>query len=489
VTVATPTPAAAPQTAPTALEKRRVLIAEDNEQVRKHLARLLQPEPDVAIDTTGNGKEALERLSASRPGYSIFLTDLKMPGMDGLELIEAVRQRNLPVTVIVMTGFGTVDDAVQAMQLGAYDFLTKPVDDEHLRLVVRRALRERALQDEVLRLRERIHETYDFHDVISQDPRMHGIFELISNVAHTTATVLIQGETGTGKEVVAKALHEASTAASGRTGPFVAVNCAALPETLLESELFGHEKGAFTGAVAQRRGRFEMAHGGTLFLDELGEIPLSIQAKLLRVLQERSIERVGGGQSIEVDLRLVAATNKPLARMVKQGKFREDLYYRVNVVRIDLPPLRQRADDVPLLAAHFAERLAPPGAPPKKIAPRALEVLRSYRWPGNIRQLANVIERACVVARGDTIEPEHLPPELTAPRKPKQLFQVDLNRPLPEQLRDMSAELERQYITKALEKVGGNVSRCAELCGLSRRSLTAKLGEYGIDRKEFKREE
>ncbi|HYT90332.1 MAG TPA: sigma-54 dependent transcriptional regulator, partial [Gemmataceae bacterium] len=385
------------------------------------------------------------------------------------------------------TGHGSIDQAVQAMRLGAYDFFTKPIDPDHLRLVVQRALRERSLQDEVLYLREQMHNRYAFRDVISKNPRMHAIFELIANVAHTTTTVLVEGATGTGKEMVAQAIHQAS--AHTRTGPFVAVNCAALPETLLESELFGHEKGAFTGALAQRQGRFELANGGTLFLDELGEVPPAIQAKLLRVLQERRFERIGGSKSIEVDLRLIAASNKSLVRLVKQGKFREDLFYRVNVVRIELPPLRQRPEDVPLLAAHFTAKYARPGEAPKTISPQAMEILLNYPWPGNIRELANVIERACVVARHDVIELEHLPPELTAPRTPRTPFKVDLATPLPELTRGTVAVLERQYIAKALEKAGGNVSRCARICGLSRRSLTAKIAEYKIERKGHPAEE
>jgi DNA-binding NtrC family response regulator len=473
---------------PAAAEQpRRVLIAEDNDQARQNMRALLQAEDGLQVDTAGDGREALKILTDDKHSYSIFLTDLKMPGLDGMQLIKEIRKLSLPVTVIVMTGHGSIPDAVQAVRLGAYDFLPKPIDVDYLRLVLQRALRERSLQDEVLALREQMQDRYSFRNIISKSPRMHAIFELISNVAHTTTTVLIEGETGTGKEMVAQAIH--STSASGRDGSFVPVNCAALPETLLESELFGHEKGSFTGAITQRQGRFELANGGTLFLDEVGEIPPSIQAKLLRVLQERRFERVGGTKSIDVDLRLIAATNKPLARMVKKGKFREDLYYRVNVVRIELPPLRQRPEDIPLLAAHFAGKYARPGEAPRTFSPSAMEVLLNYDWPGNIRELANVVERACVVTRTDSIEPQHLSPELSQPRKPRAPFRVDLSRPLPDLLRETNVALEKQYIEKALEKTGGNVSRCAEICGLSRRSLTAKIAEYGIERKGYRREE
>ena len=324
---------------------------------------------------------------------------------------------------------------------------------------------------------------YSFHNILSKNPQMHAIFELIGNVAPTNSTVLIEGETGTGKEVVARAIHAASHT---RSGPMVAVNCAALPETLLESELFGHEKGAFTSAVGQRRGRFELANGGTIFLDEVGDVPAPMQAKLLRVLQERRFERVGGTESIEVDVRVIAATNRSLMRLVKQGTFREDLYYRFDVVKIDLPPLRERPEDIPLLATHFAEKYAKPGEAPKPIAPDAMELLLSYRWPGNIRELENAIERAMVTAQDRLIRLENLPSEIVAGPAPKLPFHIDLSRPLPELLRNSVAAIEKQYIRKALKKTRGNVGRCAKICGLSRRSMTNKIAEYQIDKAVFK---
>ena len=302
------------------------------------------------------------RRVAKRP-YSVIVTDLKMPRVDGLQLLEEVQKRRLPADVIITTGFGTIEQTVQAMRMGAVDFLTKPVNLEHLRLVIQRALRERALQDEVTALREKLHEQFRFHTILSKNPRMHEVFELIGHVAQTISTVLIFGETGTGKELVARAVHEASPR---RGNPFVPVNCAALPESLLESELFGHEKGAFTSAVGQRKGRFELAHGGTIFLDEIGEVPLPMQAKLLRVLQERRFERVGGSQTVEVNVRVIAATNRDLLKLCKEGKFREDLYYRLNVVKIDLPPLHERPEDIPLLATHFAQRFSRAARRPRR---------------------------------------------------------------------------------------------------------------------------
>jgi DNA-binding NtrC family response regulator len=407
-----------------------------------------------------------------------------MPLLDGMDLIREVHGRGLPVTVIVTTAHGSADEAVRAIRLGAYEFLTKPIDVEALQLIVRRALQERRLQDEVARLREELRDRHSFHNVLSKSPQMHAIFELIDNVACTTTTVLIEGETGTGKEQIARAIHEAS--AGLRKGPFVAINCAALPEALLESELFGHEKGSFTGAVGQRRGRFEMADGGTLFLDEVGDIPAPMQAKLLRVLQERRFERVGGAESLEVDVRVISATNRPLQRLVRQGKFREDLFYRFNVIKIDLPPLRERLEDVPLLAGHFARKYAG-DKPPRQFAPEAMQALLGYRWPGNVRELENAVERACVVSRDGVIRPDDLPAEVNgggAAARPS--FPIDLSRPLPEVLREAVSQIEMHYIRKALQKTRGHVSRCARVCGLSRRTVTAKIAEYKLDKGSFK---
>jgi DNA-binding NtrC family response regulator len=463
--------------------KRRILIVEDNETARKQMQVFLESDSDLVVDTAANGSDALKALT-ERP-YSVVVTDLKMPRVDGLQLLEEVQKQKLPADVIITTGFGTIDHAVQAIRLGAADFLTKPIKLEHLRLVVQRSLRERALQDEVVALREKLHAQFKFHDILSKSPRMHDVFELISHVAETISTVLIVGETGTGKELVARAVHEASPR---HAAPFVAVNCAALPESLLESELFGHEKGAFTSAVGQRKGRFELAHGGTIFLDEVGEIPLAMQAKLLRVLQERRFERVGGTSTIEVDVRVVAATNRDLLRLAKEGKFREDLYYRLNVVKIDLPPLHERPEDIALLAEHFVQKFSRPGAAPKQIAPEAMEALLHYRWPGNIRELENAMERACVTTRDDTVRPENLPAEILKPSRPRLQVPVDLSRPLTEQLTELTAAFEERYLRRALKKTRGHIGRTASLTGLSRRTITEKLALYQIEKTEFKAE-
>jgi DNA-binding NtrC family response regulator len=461
--------------------KRRVLIVEDNETARKQIQVFLESSAGLSVDTAANGSEALTALAER--SYSVVVTDLKMPRVDGLQLLEEVQKSRLPADVIITTGFGTIDHAVQAMRMGAADFLTKPINLEHLKLVVERSLRDRALQDEVVALREKLHEQFAFHSILSKSTRMHEVFELIGHVAETLSTVLVVGETGTGKELVARAVHEASPR---RGRPFVAINCAALPETLLESELFGHEKGAFTSAVALRKGRFELAHGGTILLDEIAEMPLAMQAKLLRVLQERRFERVGGSQTVEVDVRVIAATNRDLLRLAKEGKFREDLYYRLNVVKIDLPPLHERPEDVPLLAGHFVEKFGRPGAPPKVISPEAMEALIHYRWPGNIRELENAIERACVTTRDDFIRVENLPAEILRPGRPRYQLPVDLSRPLTEQLTELTCAFEERYLRRALKKSRGHIGRTAHLTGLSRRTITEKLAHYQIDKTEFK---
>jgi DNA-binding NtrC family response regulator len=473
-----------PETPAPPARKRRILIAEDSAVTRKQFQQSLEDSLGVVVDTFPDGSEALHALT-ERP-YSLVLTDLRMPRVSGMELIEEVQKRRLPVAVIVTTGYGSIDEAVQAMRLGATDFLTKPIDIDQLRRVVQRALHERALEEEVAALRDQLHDRFAFHSILSKSPKMHAVFELITHVAHTSTTVLIEGQTGTGKEMVARAIHEAS---AKRTGPFVAINCAAIPETLLESELFGHEKGAFTSAVSQRRGRFEMADGGTLFLDEVGDVPAAMQAKLLRVLQERRFERVGGTETVEVDVRVVAATNRRLPKLVKVGKFREDLYYRLNVVKIELPPLHERPEDIPVLAAHFAQKYALPGQPPKQIAPEAMEVLLRYSWPGNIRELENAIERACVTSRSEQILPENLPPDIISPPKARAAIPIDLSRPLTEQLPEVIADFEERYLRRALKKARGHVGRTVEITGLSRRSISDKISQYKIDKSQFKSDE
>ena len=478
-------PSAAPSV-PTSAPIQRVLVAEDLEDTRESLRELLQLSLKLVVDTATDGATALAMLR-ERP-YSLLITDLRMPKLGGMKLIETIQAEKIPVSVIVTTGHGSIKDAVEAMRSGAYDFLTKPPDPQHLCLLVQRALRERALQDEVAALRQELSDRHTFQNVLSRSPKMHDIFELVSQISDTNATVLIRGETGTGKEQVARAIHQASS--DSRTGQFVAVNCGALNENLLESELFGHEKGSFTGADRKRVGRFELASQGTLFLDEIGDVPMSMQIKLLRVLQERKIERVGGAEPIEVDVRVIAATHQDMEKLVKDGEFREDLYYRLNVVRIDIPPLRERPEDIPMLAGHFCEKFARPGQKPPAISAEALDVLMKCAWPGNVRQLENALERACITARDGAIRMKDLPPDVgRRPDGQKHPFQVDLARALPEQVAELVAAFEKRYLLRALRKTHGHVGKCATITGLSRRSITEKIAQYAIDKAEFKAEE
>ncbi|MFL5331100.1 MAG: sigma-54-dependent transcriptional regulator [Gemmataceae bacterium] len=467
---------------PVPTSTQRVLVVEDMEDARNSLQQLLSMTLKLEVDTAEDGASGLKKL-LERP-YSVAITDLRMPKLSGMALIQEVQKRKIPVTIIVTTGHGSISEAVQAMRAGAYEFLTKPTDPQHLCLLVERALRERALQDEVAALRHKLGEQFSFQNVLSKSEQMLKVFDLISQIADTNSTVLIVGETGTGKEMIARAIHEASP--TRRTGPMVAVNCAALPETLLESELFGHEKGSFTGAAGMRKGRFEQANKGTLFLDEIGDVPMSMQVKLLRVLQERQIERVGSTESIEIDVRVVAATNRPLEKLVADGSFREDLFYRINVIRLDLPPLRERPEDIPLLAAHFARKYARANQPPPDIEPDAMEILLNCPWPGNVRQLENAVERACVTARNGIITTANLPSDVGGRTLVTPDFAVDLTRPLTDQLNELTSRFEERYLRAALKKTRGHVGQCAELTGLSRRSITDKLAQYKIDRTEFK---
>jgi DNA-binding NtrC family response regulator len=463
------------------MHPRRVLLVDDDSYSTTQLKKLIETEK-ISVDSVSSGQEALTALTAS--DYSVLITDLKMPGMGGMELIREVALRRIMVTTIVTTSFGSIERVVEAMRLGAYDFLTKPIDPTQLKIVMDRALKMRELQDEVLQLRRELKENFSFHNIISKNAEMHKIFQLIRHIGGTKSTVLIEGETGTGKELIAKAVHYSG---EDRHGSLVVLNCAALPESLLESELFGHERGSFTSADARRKGRFELADKGTIFLDEIGDISQAMQAKLLRVLQERRFERVGGQESIEVDIRVVTATNKSLEKEVKEGRFREDLFYRLNVIKIDVPPLRERSEDIPLLITHFLNKYARTGESPKKVSPEAMERLIAYRWPGNIRQLENAIERAAVITVGDTINTDNLPAQVigsSAEDSPK--FEIDLNHPLPHYVQQATEQIEREYIKKALEKSRGNVGECAKLCGLSRRSISGKISEYEINKNPFK---
>ncbi len=462
--------------------RQRILIVDDLADTRESLQTLLQLSLGLEVDTAEDGCKALSMLN-EQP-YSLVITDLRMPNVSGMNLVHEIQAKRLPCTVIVTTGHGSIGDAVEAMRAGVYDFLVKPADPERLVLLVQRALRERTLLDEVLALREQIHGRHTFLNVLSKNPKMHEVFELISHISDTSATVLIRGETGTGKEQVARAIHTAS--ADRQTGQFVPVNCAAFNQNLLESELFGHEKGSFTGAERKRIGRFEQAHRGTLFLDEIGDVPMSMQVKLLRVLQERRFERVGGAEPIEIDVRVIAATHRNMEELIREGKFRDDLYFRLNVVRIDLPPLRDRSEDIPVLVSHFCLKFARPGQKPPEVSPEAMAILKTAQWPGNIRQLENAIERACVTTRDGVIRPANLPRDISSRTNGRNPFQVDLSRSLPEQLSGITSAFEQRYLRKALRRTRGHVGKCAKITGLSRRSITDKIAQYKINKTEFK---
>ncbi len=446
-----------------------VLVVDDEEGVRASVRVILEDECNVL--EAENGAHALEVLRAHE--VDVVMLDQRMPGEPGIDVLSRIKALDQSIVVVLATAVREVRTAVEALKRGAYDYITKPFDVEDIELLVRRALDKRALEREVLYLRSTLPQGFDA--MIGRHAEMVKIYGLIAQIAPTPATVLITGESGTGKELVARAVHSQSP----RSGqPFVAVNVAALPETLVESELFGHEKGAFTGAVAKKLGKFELAHGGTLFLDEIGSLRLDLQAKLLRALQQREIERLGGSRSVPVDVRVIAATNVNLRQAVRDHAFREDLYYRLHVVPITVPPLRDRRDDIPLLADHFLRKYRREfNRDVRSISVGALEVLRRYDWPGNVREMENIIQRSVVLASGPVLQLQDLPLDLAMPETGPLL---DEGSGLP--LREAREQFERQYVLRVLERVGWNQSRAARLLGLHRNTLLAKLAAWGIRR-------
>ena len=455
--------------------KGRILIVDDEVNARTALAEILRDE-GYAVDTAADGFKALPKLEEFAP--DAVVTDLRMPGMDGLEFMRRVQDRDADIPVVVVTAYGAVDSAVQAMRRGAADYVTKPVNVEELLVVLDRALEARRVRVESQNLRQRLAAREGIDSVVGSSAAMKAVLEDVMRVAPSRASVLITGESGTGKELIAAAIHRYSARAQG---PFVKLHCAALAETLLESELFGHERGSFTGAVARRDGRFKQADGGTLFLDEVGEISPSVQIKLLRFLQEHEFERVGGNETLKVDVRVVAATNRDLLRRVEEGLFREDLYYRLNVFSLHVPPLREHPSDVPLLAMYFLERQARENQKTLEgFTPEAMTILTRHTWPGNVRELENAVERAVVVARGSSITPEDLPPALAS--QPAAQSAGDPHVP-----GASLAELERWAILRTLELTGGSTSRAAEILGISVRTIQYRLRDYsqGVDRTDL----
>jgi len=449
----------------------RVLVVDDERSMRELLAIMLrQAGHDVTV--ADGGEAAIKALKSDT--FDLVITDLRMREVDGLAVLRAAKEQSPQTVVLVITAFASTETAVEAMKLGAYDYLTKPFKVDEIKLTIANALERKRLQDENQALKRQLRRERGFENFLGKSPQMLDIFETIRKAADSVSTVLITGESGTGKELVARAIHEESPR---RNGPFVSINCGAVPETLMESELFGHVKGAFTGAVANTVGLFSAAAGGTLFLDEVTEVPSSVQVKLLRAIQEREIRRVGDTRDIKVDVRLIAASNREVAKAVADGVLREDLFYRLNVIPIHLPPLRERREDIPLLVAHFVRRLsAELGRPVRSVTPEALAILDTYRWPGNVRELENVIERAPVLGSGDRLDAPGLPRDLRRPRDGQEVA-VEI----PEDGLDLEAtlsQIEHRYIQTALARTGGVQTRAAELLRVSLRQIRYKLQKY-----------
>jgi len=442
-----------------------VLIVDDDAITRQTLSMAL--EDDYATLTAADGQAALAVLAGHK--VDLVLTDLDMPGMDGIELLTEINHSESPVPVIMITGQGTIETAVVAMKLGAYDFVIKPVNIDRLLLLIEKTLENKRLKEENILLKQRIKESYPDLNLIGGSPEMQRVLDLALQVAATKATVLIEGESGTGKELVTSIIHYNSPVADG---PFIKVNCSAFAEGVLESELFGHEKGAFTGAIATKKGRFELADKGTLFLDEIGDLPLSIQVKLLRFLQERTFERVGGAKTFKVDVRIISATNRNLQELVKEGKFRDDLYYRLRVVRIEVPPLRRRKQDIEPLVRHFVRKYATiHGKPVHGVSEEAMHLMKEYNWPGNVRELINCVESAVVMTRSDVVDLASIPDYV-------------MNQPIGETAGSEEGglldDLEKKTMAQVLNETGGDKAKAARKLGIGLRTLYRKIEKYGL---------
>ena len=454
--------------------KKQILLVDDEPRVRTSLKLVLEPTFDVLC-----AQDAEEGLDLFRRGSpNLVLLDVILPGTDGLSVLQTMRSEDRNVPVIMLTGTKTVKTAVDAMKMGAADYVSKPFDVEELRLIISKTLEAQELEREVRYLRAQVSNRYAFHNLIGKSQPMQEVYSKIEQVADSRTTVLITGESGTGKELVARALHYNS---SRRDRPFVAINCAALPDTLIESELFGHEKGSFTDALARRIGQFELAHTGTVFLDEIGDLSATTQAKLLRVLQEREFTRIGGVHPIKVDVRIIAATNRHLEELLSEGKFREDLYYRINVLSIYLPVLRDRGEDIPLLAKHFlAKKAEDEKRPPQEFSKEALEMLCKYPWPGNVRELENVVEQAMIWSQGTTITADHLPKTLRTDSRSSSLREDTLAGRI--SLENAVMEFEKEIILDALKQTNYVQTHAANLLGISRRMLKYRMDTLGINR-------
>lgn len=451
------------------MQKSKILVVDDEDVIRDSFSEWLT-EAGYEVATASDGGEALDIISSQE--IDIVIADLKMPGMDGIELMKRVKGADPNLPVIIMTAYGSIASAIEAMKAGAYDYLEKPFCPERVEIMIKNLVAHQTILKENIALRKELSKKYQFEELIGKSPKMQQVFELIRTVAKSNATVLIEGETGTGKELVAKALHAESARSRG---PFVSLNCAALPEGLLESELFGHEKGAFTGAIAQKKGKFEFANGGTIFLDEIGDISPNTQVRLLRVLQEREFNRVGGNEIIKVDVRVITSTNRDLKKRVEESAFREDLYYRLHVVPIGVPPLRERTEDVPVLSQYFLKKYNTENNKNiREFAPEVMEFFMKYDWPGNVRELENAVEYSVVLAHEDVIQLDRLPPAL---KKTRSAESTGVSQDI-KALRGV----ERQHIIKILEETSWNLTHTAKTLGISRSTLHLKLKEYNLSK-------
>ncbi len=449
------------------MKKPSILLIDDDDSMRRVMEFSLA-EAGYRVQTAASGEGGLRLFE--KDSFDAVITDITMPGMNGMEVLAKLRLGDARLPVIIITAYGTIESAVEAMKQGAFDYITKPFNRDELRLTLDRALTMRRLEKENVELRAEVKGRYRFDSIVGSSEKIREVLDMAGRVAASEATVLITGESGTGKELLARGIHYNSPRANG---PFIAVNCAAIPENLIESELFGHVKGAFTGAVKDKEGKFELADGGTLFLDEIADLRVDLQAKLLRVLQERHVDRVGGSHPIPIEVRVIAATNKDIERAVKEGHVREDLYYRLSVIPLRMPPLRERKDDIPLLVNHFLKKFNP--SQDVSVDHEALDAFTAYGWPGNVRELENVIERASVLKRGDAITPAELPDKLK--KEKTSVGNIILN--LPDEGISLE-DLEKKLIIKALERHKGNQTRAAEYLGITRPTLIYRMEKYGI---------
>jgi DNA-binding NtrC family response regulator len=450
---------------------KRILVVDDDSLMKDFLREALS-RSQYEVEVASTGQEALEKIKSS--DYDVILSDIRMPEMGGMEFLRETKSCLPEAKVVMMTAYGTVENAVEAMKLGAFDYIMKPFSADEIELRIKNALELKKLQEENRLLRLEVEGKYRFGNIVGKSPSMQKIFEMIQTVASSRSSVLITGESGTGKELIAKAIHYNSPR---KSGPFIKINCAALPEGLVESELFGHEKGSFTGAIKQTKGKFELAHTGTLLLDEISEISLGLQAKLLRVLQEREFERVGSADTIQVDVRIISTSNRNLKELIAQNKFREDLYYRLNVIPISLPCLKDKKEDIPILVDHFVKKYnSENNREIEAVSEKAYELLMNYHWPGNVRELENYVERAIVTAKNKTLTPQDFPKELSLGEFSYSNATIEVGKSL--------YDMEKSLILKTLEKTEGNRTKAAEILDVSTRTLRNKLEEYGLKEKK-----